>query len=403
MAFQMFKRASGDAARVKKEPLATATGPLSVPRDEPLAQEYGPNSRETGISVEEEGQELPQSLQTAALLFANKQLKPAAEALKDALPTEEGKNPHVWQAYMDLLRRTDARAIFDETALKYVMQFERTAPSWDDLSTDASAPLAVSAQAAFITLPNSLLGEKPPAITSLLTQAKRPKTPDAKILLDARDLNEIDAGASVAFSQALTGVRKQGWPIEWKGLREAIDRTWKPLRAGEAKMPERWMLGLELLIWAGREKEFDDRAVDFAVTFERSPPSWEKLNAEQVKAVTGAGATAGPGVLALTALDAKTEIGAIAQKLEWSGDMVGPNDPQLARLLAPKQVTQRVEIDMATLRYVDFVCAGAICNGVLRSMAAGRTVRVFGASPIMRALLQITGLPENVFSVTKRR
>jgi anti-anti-sigma regulatory factor len=401
MAFQMFKRASGDAAKGKKEPLATSSGPLSIPRDEPVSHEYGLNTRETGISVEEEGQELPQSLQTAALLFANKQLKPAAEALKESLPSEEGKNPHVWQAYMDLLRRTESRAAFDETALKYVMQFERSAPSWDELSTDASAPLAVSAQAAFITLPNSLLGEKPPAITSLLSQAKRPKTPDAKILLDARDLNEIDPGASTAFAQALASVRKQGWPIEWKGLREAIDRVWKPLRAGEAKMAERWMLGLELLIWAGREKDFDDRAVDYAVSFERSPPSWEKLSAEQVKAVTGAGAA--PGVLALTPLEAKTEIGAVAQKLAWSGDMVGPSDPQLARLLTPTQVTQRVEIDMATLRYVDFVCAGAICNGVMRSMAAGRTVRIFGASPIMRALLQITGLPENLFSANKRR
>jgi anti-anti-sigma regulatory factor len=403
MAFQIFKRASGDANKKPKAATAiTDTSPLVVPRMEVQASEYGTNSNSTGISVEEEGQELPPSLQTAALLFASKQIKPAAATIKDALGTEDGKNIHVWQAYLDLLRRAADRTTFDETALKFVVQFERSAPSWDELSTDEVGPGAVAALASFVTLPNSLIGEKPAAITSLLTQAKRPKTPDARLMLDARDLQDVDVGAAIAFTQALTAVRRQGWSIEWKGLKEAVDRVWKPLRAGEAKMKERWALGLELLIWTGREKDFEDRAVDFAVTFELSPPSWEKPSNDQLKSAAGA-AVAKPSAIGLVPLDAKTEIGAVAQKLVWKGDMAGPTDPQLARLLTPTQDTQSVEIDMNSLRYVDFVCAGAICNGIVRTMAAGRNVRIFGASPILRALLQLTGVPENLFSQRKRK
>jgi hypothetical protein len=36
-----------------------------------------------------------------------------------------------------------------------------------------------------------------------------------------------------------------------------------------------WLLALELLQWSNDRAAFEDRAVDFAVTFELSPPSWE--------------------------------------------------------------------------------------------------------------------------------
>ena len=36
-----------------------------------------------------------------------------------------------------------------------------------------------------------------------------------------------------------------------------------------------WLLALELLQWSHNQQAFDDRAVDYAVAFEMSPPSWE--------------------------------------------------------------------------------------------------------------------------------
>jgi anti-anti-sigma regulatory factor len=82
--------------------------------------------------------------------------------------------------------------------------------------------------------------------------------------------------------------------------------------------------------------------------------------------------------------------------------MLGPNDPQLKRFLTPTQATQRAELTMSYVRHVDFVCAGAISNGIVRVMASGRDVHILGASPILRALLQITGVPENLFIQRKK-
>ncbi len=401
MAFQIFRRASGDAAAQKAR--AGDSGVQTQPNDASLGQDFAPNARATGIDVEENSIALSGALQTAALLFANKQIKPAAQTLQEALVAEDAKVMFSWLAYLDLLRRAKDRAGFDETALKYVVAFERSAPSWDEISTDAPHTNAAAVQqAASLTFPAALRGEKPPAVTALLTQAKKPKTPDARLSVDARELQEIDAEAATALAGALTSVRRQGWPVEWTGLQALNDVVWKPLRAGEAKMRERWFLGLELLIWMMRERDFEDRAVDFAITFEQSPPSWEKSTPDQQKWAAGGAKATAKTELSLTPLDAATEIGSAVQKIEWVGEMAGPNDVQLARLLTPTQKTERVEINMAALTHIDFVCAGAVTNGIVRVMASGRDVYLRGASPILRALLQITGVPENLFVQRKR-
>jgi anti-anti-sigma regulatory factor len=397
MAFQIFKRAAGDVAGQTPAKKGPETPGNRTEAGQSPNHDFAPSASQTGIDVEDNADALPQGLQTAALLFANKQTQPALEALRHAVTHEEKKHSGSWLALLDLLRRAGDRTLFDDYALKFVVEFERSAPSWDELSTDSTASSTNAQHAASAVLPNALVGEKPIALASLSVQTKKPRVGEARLAIDAREMVEIDTQAVDAFSELLVSARRKNWPIEWTGLEQLSERIWKPLRAGEAKMMGRWKLGLEALIWRGREKEFDDRAVDYAVTFELSPPSWEQLTPEQAK---WAGASTKPtlgGQLSLEPLDSPTEIGASAQKINWSGSMSGPNDVQLKRLLEPTQRTERLELDMKLVKHVDFVCAGAIGNGILRVMASGRRVNIFGASPILKALLQITGVPENLF------
>lgn len=401
MAFQIFRRAAGDAPAVDRRSTTNEAKERSKSDEERSL--LAPNAKATGIDVSEQQSAVSASLQTAALLFANKQYKEALATLAEAIEREDARVLSTWLAYLDLLRRADDRTRFDETALKFVVQFERSAPSWDELSSDPTEKVPpIAGQAAFLTMPHTLTGERPATVLSLIAQSKKPKTADSRLSIDARELREIDAPAALALAQALTAIRRQKWTVEWNGLKEFSDLVWKPLRAGEAKMPERWILGLELLVWMGRERDFEDRAVDYAVTFERSPPSWEAPTAEQLKWSMGAERAIKASEMSWAPIDTSTEVGSSVQKIAWSGVMAGPNDPQLKRLLSPTQKTERVELSMHTVRHVDFVCAGAISNGILRVMASGRDVTIFGASPIIRALLQITGVPENLFVARKR-
>ncbi len=134
-----------------------------------------------------------------------------------------------------------------------------------------------------------------------------------------------------------------------------------------------------------RAPAFDDRAVEYAVTFEVSPPSWE------------------PPELAATVAEpaARPRRGgarpADAEMLAWSGVMAGSAEPQLGRLANSPQGRHVVPIDMSQVERIDFVCAGAMLNAINRIEAQRKAVQIFGATPIIRALLLLIGVSPRHF------
>jgi hypothetical protein len=72
-------------------------------------------------------------LENAALLFANGQDDAARAALEQGVTADPDAklSPLAWLALFDLLQRAGDRAAFDQLAMQYVLQFERSAPSWD--------------------------------------------------------------------------------------------------------------------------------------------------------------------------------------------------------------------------------------------------------------------------------
>ncbi len=74
-------------------------------------------------------------LENAALLFANRQDAEARELLEQGVETDQDTklSPLAWLALFDLLQRANDRAAFDQLAMRYVLQFERSAPSWGEL------------------------------------------------------------------------------------------------------------------------------------------------------------------------------------------------------------------------------------------------------------------------------
>jgi len=144
-----------------------------------------------------------------------------------------------------------------------------------------------------------------------------------------------------------------------------------------------WTLLLEMLQWQNDRGEFEDRAVDFAVAFEVSPPSWEPPppSADAAAPVGNAPAAAAER----------------PEALAFSGVMTGPSDPQLAKLAEFREGRTVVPIEMAAVERVDFVCAGALLNAIIRTEGLRKTVQIAGASPIIRALLLLIGISPRHF------
>jgi anti-anti-sigma regulatory factor len=341
------------------------------------------------IEVSEDGG-LGPSLENAALMFAHGNPSAATAALSHALDTPERKQPLVWMCLFDLFARAGDRAMFDDLALKFVVQFERSAPAWDEMvgrSTQAAAkPANTATGKARALLRGNLSDPTLPAISILLETSKQKNSTAQRVDVDINELDGVDDTCGVLIAGALAAIRRRGVFVSFRGLDAAINRLSAPLQPMVREHKGQWYLILELLQWAGHHEKFEDRAVDFAVTFEISPPSWESISMQQ-KSILADAAKA----------DAAPDVGSANDRVVWLGELKGPSDACLKTITPDAATTNPVVVDMKGVQRIDFVCGGAISNAFNRLMAQAIDVRVVGASPIIQALLQLTGAPAALF------
>ncbi|TAG46000.1 MAG: hypothetical protein EAZ30_14160 [Betaproteobacteria bacterium] len=341
------------------------------------------------IVLDEPGS-LGPSLENAALMFAHGNPSAATAALSHALDTEERSKPLVWMCLFDLLARSGDRTLFDDLALKFVVQFERSAPAWDELANVGVAPTkpgAPSPGRARSLLRGALTDPNTPVLAALTESSKQKTPPTQRLDVEISDLDTVSDVCGLLLAGALAAFRRKGVFISFRGLDGAIHRLGSVLKPGERSHKGQWYLVMELLQWAGSMEKFEDRAVDFAVTFEVSPPSWEPLSAQQRSVV-------------VDAAKADTQPGESAgnEAIRWAGELKGPADLCLKSIAIDAVTTNPVVVDMSGVQRVDFVCGGAIANAFNRLMAQAIDVRVVRASPIVQALLMLTGAPLSLFA-----
>ena len=338
--------------------------------------------------------ELGPSLENAALMFAHGNASAATAALTHALETTERIQPMVWMCLFDLHTRSADRAAFEELALKFVVQFERSAPAWDELFFSGSSPKA-NIHPDGRPKPKSLLrgditDPQAPVIAALTAAAKRKEGVTPRFDLDIVDLDSVNDICGTLLAGALAALRRKGAVMTFRGLDPTLRRLATALQPGTRLHKGQWYLVLELLQWTGKGREFEDCAVDFAVTFEISPPSMEALTPEQRAALSKKSDE-----------DTLPDDTLIEDQVVWLGELKGTAHPCLQKIAVDAVTTNPVVIDMQRVQRVDFVCGGGIANAFTRLMAQAIDVRVVGASPIIQTLLQLTGVPATLF-VTRR-
>ena len=389
MAFKIFPKSpkSGSAAKLELVD-DNARGKSAATRsgDTETSLNWAPHA--SRIEVEEEGGLSP-SLENASLMFAHGNETAAKAALAHALETSERVQPMVWMCLFDLYARSNDRTAFEELALRFVVQFERSAPAWDEMA-GASSPDTEPANSR--VKPKSLLrGElsdpQAPVIAALVEASKRKGGVPPRFDLDIADLDGASDVCGLLLAGSLSSLRRKGAVISIRGLDATTRRLSAMLQVGDATRKGLWYLVLELLQWSAQHQMFEDRAVDFAVTFGISPPSIEPLTPVQRSALA-----------VRTAEVAITDEALLNDRIVWAGELKGPTDNCLRTLSLDAVITNPVLIDMRRVLRVDFVCGSAIANGITRLMAQAIDVRVLSATPIIQTLLQMTGTPAGLFA-----
>jgi ABC-type transporter Mla MlaB component len=366
------KAAGGGGRQVEPAPDITMTGGSLIDWASPGQPSFEVAQANPGLCA---------VLEDAALRFASGHAAKARELLEQGVQTDHDTkiSPLAWLALFDLHQRAGDKAAFDQFSLQYVVQFERSAPVWEATEKPQGPPRLTGG---YIGLTGKLTAAVATQLEGL-QRAMAKQLPEARV--DMLSVTGFDDDGARLVAAALGEARRKRFPLQLQRaekLKPALDAAVKKGRDGGEGA---WLLSLELLQWANAHAAFEDRAVEYAVTFELSPPSWEP----PPMAAKAAVATA----VAANGADANAE----SEVLRWSGIMAGSAVPQLGRISEFASGRAVIPIDMSEVERIDFVCAGALLNAINRIEAQRKAVQIAGATPIVRALLLLIGISPRHF------
>jgi anti-anti-sigma regulatory factor len=174
--------------------------------------------------------------------------------------------------------------------------------------------------------------------------------------------------------------------------------------------PSQWRLRMDALRIMQMQDEFDLVALDYCVTYEVSPPSWQDARCHFIRdtvpapdaqsgdsTMSAAGQLpADPGTPDNQGLTVTTgfESGPAAV-VELSGEILGEATAALARLEEARQGADRLVVSCANLIRVDFSAAGGILNWVATRQAEGCHLQFRDVHRLVAAFFNVIGINEH--------
>ena len=309
-------------------------------------------------------------IEEAAVLYANNQASEAAKVLRHALKSSpnDQRNPRAWLMLLELYQLQGMRSEFDALGLEFAVRFERSPPA-PRAAQAPKEPGAPAGAGAFLPLSGVLNAQLKSKMDEALKAAQQKKS----LRIDVSRVKEVDAHGAGALLHLLHALRRSKVALTIAGLPQ-FTALLHALVTAQTKEKNIWLLLLELYQIQGLHDEFENMAVDYAVNFELSPPSWE--------AVTPV-AQAQPD---------EPEKKREPKHFVFEGAMSGASDPQLGALATFMQEHKQVTINMANLAKMDFGCAGALLNMLSELRKDGKAVRLTEANELVLALLQVLGV-----------
>ncbi|WP_313175024.1 hypothetical protein [Massilia sp.] len=361
-------------------PPAAAATPLATSAD----TELGPLAEQPDTAVTPANAPV---VEESAILYANGQADLAEGMLRDCLG-ELGRTERLpWWMLFDLYQAQGREQDFDSIAIDYASHFETSPPAYTDRLPRAAPQPAFAGVAPALRLPAALDA----SLGAHLAALRKPAPPGTPVRLDFGAVRSANPEGCAALLASLQALRREERAVVLAGA-DALLAVLRPMLAigerGSGEAP--WLLLLELLQLLDREKDFEETAMDYCVTFEVSPPSFETpllapAGAASAAAANTAGLEAEQRFLLPPAVDG--DIGALLAAIDAyaasDGDVSGATDGGVPVLATP------VVLDCSRLARIGFTAAGAL-HVRLRSLAgAGHPVELRELNHMVAALLRL--------------
>lgn len=333
------------------------------------------------IEVEEGLSDIPAAIEEAAILFANGQTDEALARTKKAIDAEQlgAWQLQMWLMLFDLLQHLGRKQEFEERSLDFVVKFERSPPIWIDAPTATvrQNPSMRTGGAAHVAL-SGVLGAKS---ASALEQLKKAAERQPRLRLDFSKLQSIEAAGCTLLRDTLRVFKAAKKDTYLTGEERIIKLLRETAKAGDASVDSAvWLLLLDLYQMLGKQVEFEEAAVDYAVTFEVSPPSWEEPPKRS-----------GPAPLEVSqplTLEAGDEAFHVV------GEVAGQSDQLFTDIAAYVGQANPIVLDFFATKRIDFVNAGRLLNVLEKQAAEGKQAVIRGAREMIIALFAVMGIPK---------
>jgi anti-anti-sigma regulatory factor len=308
-----------------------------------------------------------------ATLFANGRAEEALSALSRSVRDAElgDSAQQAWLMLFDLYQHLGMKPEFEALALEFVVKFERSPPAWIE-SGERHDPGLDTGGIAYFALGDKLTGASAPEMEKLRNAASAQQA----LRVECDKLEGVDGQGSRLLRETLLALREAGKEVLLTGEGRLIQFLEEACQPGRKETDSAvWALLLDVYRILGHKDPFEETAVNYAVTFEVSPPSWESQPRAEAK---------GSAVL--------RPVEATDQALMLSGELCGASETLAGQLQDWAGANKMLVIDMSRATRVDLATAGVMLNVFSKLRETGTTIQVRGANELIGALFGVTGL-----------
>ena len=398
------------------EPAEAPAPVFNAPGLPPLAPLSMASAGDTGDFEHRFGVEVSEvvhdpDLDEAVIAFANADFAQCEQSLSQITGPGGARAQHAetWLVLFDLYRAIGQQQRFEALAGDYAHQFGWSAPQWFSLPklvSDAVADAAHGERSVHGPLGADVGWICPELLDIEAVGRLRSQTLQMPLpwVFDWAALRSIDAEAATQLSSLFRHWSQQQLEMRWicgetlfTVLQEAA-----PTGVRDAD-PAYWQARLDALKLANRADQFDEAAIDYCVTYEVSPPSWEHTRC--AVRVSGSGMHTHTPPLSMVSqvstgfmesgLVDDTVSGTQVVNIELSGQLVGDIGGTLERLNAQLGKALVVNVSCAKLIRVDFIAAGDLLNWVLAKRGENRMVQFVEAHRLVALFFGAMGINEH--------
>lgn len=310
-------------------------------------------------------------------MYAVGQELEAMRRLEAAIKTGEDLGNDVvraWACLFELLQVLGRRPAFDALALTFARRFEKSPPAWSAAVDGPHSASETTGGRAHV----SLNGELDAGIGEILKETMKLAATSTMVRMDLTKLVDADNNGATLLMRAMAALKRAKKELVFGGPEHLAEILAAKLVPGERTHEAMWLLLLELYQQAYRQDAFEEAAVNYAITFEVSPPSWEALPA----------GGSNPVLADSPSRTLRTEGFAL------HGQMLGAAAADFAALEESLEGRSEYDIDARKLVRIDAGSAKLFLEALTRLHAAGKTIRIMGLSTLVAAYLETLGFAD---------